>query len=209
VAEQTPSRELVRAVGREFDDRGWSDPDDLALAIVRVAERSGELDPKAAADLADPSFLESNGISRTTLRNAIATVFAGRTLLPEQGPAPTFVDQSVRIGDNNTISGAINAGGNQLVLTQDTPPEQLLSAIGNFVASAVDNGFAPQELQLLDRLAEDRKLPAEQLDAAVRAGIESAEAGPGRLAMFRDAVLTSATSGLVVQAIISAAGATL
>ena len=209
MAEQIDSRELVRAVGAEFDRQGWSDPDDLALAITKAAVTAERLDPDKASELAAPSFLEVNGIDRGDLRAAVRRVFAGRVLVEEARPGPTFVDQSVTIGDNNTISGAINAGGNQLVLTNNTPASEVLSALGSFVGSAIENGFAAREVELLGQVAESSGLSQEQLEEAVRAGIEAAAPAPGRLAKFRDAVAAGATTNLVVQAIVAAAGALL
>jgi hypothetical protein len=209
VVEPTGSRELVRAISAEFDRRGWNDPDDLALAITTATARGGELDVSSASELAGEAFLERNGITRAALRKALGDVFADRVFEKQGRAGPTFIDQSVTIGDHNTISGSINAGGNQLALSQNTPPEQLLYALGDFVASAVSDGFSPRELELLDRLLAARQLDSDQLEAAARAGLQSADPEPGRLAKFRDAVLSSATSGLAVQAILAATGALL
>jgi hypothetical protein len=209
MAEQIEARELVRAIGAEFDRHGWSDPDDLALAITKAAVTVEKLDSDTASELAAPSFLEANGIDRGDLRDAVHRVFAGRVLVDEARPGPTFVDQSVTIGDNNTISGAINTGGNQLVLTNNTPASEVLSALGSFVGSAIENGFAAREVELLGQVAESRGLSQEQLEEAVRAGIEAAAPAPGPLAKFRDTVAAGATTNLVVQAIVAAAGALL
>ena len=209
MAEGTSAHELVRVLGADFDRRGWSDPDDLALVVTKAAVAAQSLDPGAASELAAPSFLETNGIDREDLRAAIRGVFAERVLVEEGRPGPTLIDQSITIGDNNTISGPINAGGNQLVLTNNTPAAEVLSALGDFVGSAVESGFSPRELELLDRIAEAKGLSTEELEAAARAGIEAAAPQPGRLAKFRDSVTQSAASGLVVQAVIAAAGALL
>lgn len=209
MAEETSARELVRAIGADFDRRGWSDPDELALAVTKAAVADERLDPDEASELAARSFLEANGIERSDLRAAIRGIFAGRVLVEEGQPGLTFIDQSITIGDNNTISGAINAGGNQLVLTNNTPAAEVLSALGAFVGSALESGFTPREIELLDRVAEAKGLSAMELEDAVRAGIEAAAPEAGRLARFRDAVMQSAASGLVVQALIVAAGALL
>jgi len=210
MAEATTSRELVRIIAAEFDLRGWSDENELALAIATQADREQALDPAAAVGLASDSFLAVNGIDADALRAALQALFSGRTFADTDGSGPTFIDQSITIGDNNTISGNINAGGNQLTLTNNTPPDELLSAFSGFVGTAASQGFSPHELQLLDRLAAALDdLDADQLESAARKGIEDAELEPARLAKFRDAVMTSTASGVAVQAIIAAAGAVL
>jgi hypothetical protein len=69
----------------------------------------------------------------------------------------------------------------------------------------IGSGFSPQELDLLDQLAAARNLDRQELEDAARAGIVEANPEPGRLAKFRDAVMTSAASGLAVQAILAVA----
>jgi hypothetical protein len=190
-------------VGREFDQRGWSDPEDLALQVVRRAEQTGRLDPGDAAELAVADFLAANRISRSVLRQALAAVFSGRALQAEPSTGDTYIDQSVKIGDNTTFSGSINAGGNQLVIQQNTPPEQILSALGDLVTAGLDDGFASDELELIDRAAEAQKISSADLEAAVRVAVERAAPDPGKLAKLRDAVLTSTASGLAVKAILA------
>ncbi len=206
MAEETGSRELVRAIGAEFDRREWSDPDDLALVITRAAVGGDELDADKASELAPSSFLSDNGIERSDLRAAIRGVFAGRVLVEEDRPGPTFIDQSVTIGDNNTINGSINAGGNQLVLTENSSPNDILNAVAEFVSAGIVHGFSPDELELLDQLAATRELDPKLLEDAARTGIERANLEPGRLAKFRDTVIGSTASGLVVQAIMAVVG---
>lgn len=203
MAEPTTARELVRAVGREFDQRGWSDPEDLALRIVRRAEQTGRLDSGDAAGLAAADFLAANGISRSALRHALAAVFSGRALQAEPSTGDTYIDQSVKIGDNTTFSGLINAGGNKMVIQQNTPPEQILSALGDLVTAGLDDGFASDELGLIDRAAEAQKISSADLEAAVRAAVERAAPEPGTLAKLRDSVLASTASGLAVKAILA------
>jgi hypothetical protein len=203
MTEPTTASELVRAVGREFDQRGWSDPEDLALQVVRRAEQTGRLDPGDAAGLAAADFLAANGISRSALRQALAAVFSGRALQAEPSTGDTYIDQSVKIGDNTTFSGSINAGGNQMVIQQNTPPEQILSALGDLVTAGLDDSFASDELELIDRAAEAQKISLADLEAAVRVAVESAAPEPGKLAKLRDAVLTSTASGLAVKAILA------
>jgi hypothetical protein len=205
MAEPTTSHELVRDVAAEFDRRGWLDEDDLALKITIQAEQGGRLDPDAAAALADGAFLTANRIDHNTLRAALKAVFADRALVNR--PTPTFVDQSISIGDNNTITGSINAGGNQLIVANNAPSDQILEAFTAFTASALAHGFAPEELELLDRIAEARDINSDDLQAAAREGIENANPEPGRIAKFRDTVLASTASGLAVQAILAAAAA--
>lgn len=203
MTEPISSRELVRLVAAEFDRQKWDDRDELALAIATQADRSGELDAQSGSELAGDQFFTANGIGRDSLRSALERVFSGRILAPEQSSGPTYIDQSVRIGDNNTINGSINAGGNQLVLTENSPPGEILSALTAFVSAGIGSGFSPQELDLLDQLAAARNLDRQELEDAARAGIDEANPEPGRLAKFRDAVMTSAASGLAVQAILA------
>jgi hypothetical protein len=197
---------LVRVVAAEFDRRGWEDHEELALAIATQADRNGGLDASASSHLAGDRFLRDNRVNRGVLRSALEHVFSGRVLAPEQQVGPTYVDQSVKIGDNNMISGSINAGGNQIALTENSPPGEILGALTKFVSAGVEQGFSPSELELLDRLAAVHDIDPQRLEDAVRAGV-SANPAPGRLAKFRDAVMTSAASGLAVQAIIAVVGA--
>ncbi len=203
MAEEITSRELVRAIAAEFDQREWSDPDDLALALTKAAVGGGELDAGKVSELAPPSFLSINDIERSDLRAAIRAVFAGRMLVEEDRPGPTFIDQSVTIGDHNTINGSINAGGKQLVLTESSSPDDILNALTDLVSTGIGQGFSPDELELLDELAVARGLDPKQLEDAARAGIERAEPEPSRLAQFRDAIIGSTASGLAVQAIMA------
>jgi hypothetical protein len=203
MTEPITASELVRAVGREFDQRGWSDPEDLALQIVRRVEQTGQFDPGDAAGLAAADFLATNGISRSALRQALAAVFSSRALKAEPSAGDTYIDQSVKIGDNTTFSGSINAGGNQIVIQQNTPPEQILSALGDLVTAGLDDSLASDELELIDRAAEAQKISLADLEAAVRVAVERAAPEPGKLAKLRDAVLTSTASGLAVKAILA------
>jgi hypothetical protein len=207
VPEPVTSRELVRIVAADFDRRGWRDEDELALAIATQADRGQELDPAAAAGLAPESFLAANGTDANALEAALRALFSGRTFAEADRSGPTFVDQSITIGDNNTISGNVNAGGNQIGLTNNTPPAELLSALTAFTTTATSDGFSPAELELLDRLLALRDVDPQQVEAAVREGIGEPE--PGHLARFRDAVAASTTSGVAVQAILAVAGALL
>jgi hypothetical protein len=206
MAEETSSRELVRAIGAEFDRRDWSDPDDLALAITKAAVEGSELNADRASELAATSFLSVNGIKRSDLRAAIRAAFAGRVLVEEERPGPTFIDQSVTIGDHNTISGSINAGGNQLLFTENSSAKEILDGLAEFVSTGVVHGFSADELKLLDQLAAARGLDSPRLQAAVRTGIERVNCAPGPLAKFREAVVSSTASGLAVQAILAVAG---
>jgi hypothetical protein len=205
MAELTSAPELVRALGAEFDRRGWSDPTDLALRITAAVQRGGILDAAASAALADTSFLERNGISRTALRLAIETVFAGREY---EETKPRTIDNSVTIGDNNKISAPVNAGGRQLVITVDSSPGQVLDALTEFTETALREGFRPRDLHRLEEAVDARgDLGAAALEQAAREGLERSGADQGRLVEFRDAVLRGASSGLVVQAILAALGA--
>lgn len=207
MAEPISSHELVRAVAAEFDRRGWEDRGDLALAIATQAERSGELNASGASQLADRTFFTGNGIGAEALCSALEHVFSGRIFVSEKQAGVTYIDQSVRIGDNNTITGSINAGGNQVVLTENSPPGEILDALTAFVSTSVTHGFSSKELDLLDRLAAQHDLDSQRLEDAVRAGIANADPAPGRLAKFREAVMTSTASGVAVQAITAVAGA--
>lgn len=206
MGEPTNSRELVRAISAEFDRRGWDDSKDLALAITTATARGGQLDASAGAEQADGPFLERNGITRATLCKALVQVFADRVFVEEDRSGPTFVDQSITIGDNNTINGSVNAGGNQLVLTENSSPTDILNALTEFVSAGIVHGFSPNELELLDQLAAAKGLDPKRLEDAVRAGMERGDPEPGRLAKFRDAVIGSTTSGLAVQAIMAVIG---
>jgi hypothetical protein len=210
MVEQMSSRQFVRALAGEFDRRGWVDKEDLALKITDAALASDELEADPASQLASDSFLQLNGISREELRAVLGSVFAGRVLVEKDYRPSTFIDNSVRIGDNNTISGTISVGGSHLTLTNNTPAPELLSAFAIFVTAATDGKFTSADLEFLDHLVQSRDdLDQEQLQAAARQGIEGADLEPGRLTAFRDAVITSASSGLAVQAILAAAGALL
>lgn len=206
MADEISSRELVRAIGAEFDRRGWSDPDDLALGITQAAVANDGLHAEAASGLATPSFLEANDITSSQLRAALRSVFGSRVLVEKDQSGPTYIDQSVSIGDNNTISGSINVGGNQLILNENSSPDDILNAVTVFVSAGIGRGFSSDELSLLDHLATSRSLDLVRLEDATRSGIEKAKPDPGRLAKFRDAVMSSTTSGLVVQAILAVAG---
>jgi hypothetical protein len=209
MADEISSRELVRAVGAEFDRRAWSDPDDLALAITQAAIAAGGLDAEVASELATPSFLEANGITPGQVCAVLRSIFEGRVLVEKDHSGPTFIDQSITIGNNNTISGPINAGGNQVVLTNNSPISEVLSALSGFVGTAMKSGFSSSEIELIDHVAEAQGISGEELEAAVRSGIEAAAPEQGQLAKFRDAVMQSAVSGVAVHAIIAAAGALL
>lgn len=207
MSEPITSRELVRVIAADFDRRGWGDRDGLALAIASQAEREQRLDSSSAVARAPQSFFSENGTSAGALGAALKEIFAARTLVDADRPGPTFVDQSVTIGDNNSISGDINAGGNQVHLSNHTSPAELLSSFEKFVGIAASEGFAPRELELLDRLLAAQDLDSGDVEAAARTGIEASAAEPGRLAKFRDTVAASASSGLAVQGILAALGA--
>lgn len=206
MAEPISSRELVRAVAAEFDDRGWDDPEDLAVQITNATAAGDRLDPDAAAGLAPESFLERNETSRDVLRAALARLFAGRTFQEKDQPDSTYIDRSVKIGDNNTFTGNINTGEGQVVLSENSSPAELLAAVGDFVATAVERGFSPAEMELLDRLLEARQVKPGEIETAARGGLERSGADAGRLAEFRDKVLAGAATGLAVQGIMAALG---
>jgi hypothetical protein len=210
MVEQIDSRQFVRALAGEFDRRGWSDKEDLALKITEAALESNELKADPASQLASNSFLQLNGISREEFHTLLERFFAGRVIAEKDHQFSTFIDQSVKIGDNNTISGTISVGGNHLTLTSNTLAPELLSNFASFVTAASGGEFTPTDLEFLDRLVLSRDdLDQEQLQAAARRGIEDADLNPSRLVAFRDAVITSASSGLAVQAILAATSALL
>jgi len=94
------------------------------------------------------------------------------------------------------LAGPINAGGNQVVLTNNTPTSEILSTLSGFVSTAIESGFSSREIELIDRVAEAQDISGEELEAAVRSGIEAAAPEQSRLAKFRDAVMQSAVSGV-------------
>jgi hypothetical protein len=207
------ARGLITALGDEFERRGWDDDDHLALAITRAASAARSLDATSAATLASSLYLARNNIDLATLQRAIAAVFAGMTLREpdyDETRAVADVHNSIQIsGDRNVVSN-VNLGGRVFSLSMGSPKEEVLAAVEALVGDALSSGLSADDLLAISQMIDGRQdLAGAELEQAVLGTIREVGPEPGRLAEFRDAVLTSAASGILVQAIIAAAGAAL
>ena len=112
-------------------------------------------------------------------------------------------------GDNNYVAN-VNVGERQTILAADTAREKVLEAVRALVQGGFEAPVEQDELIQLDRFVSSRSdLDLTEIESATREGIEEAKPEPGRLAKMRETVMTSAASGLLVQAIIAVTDALL
>jgi hypothetical protein len=206
-------RELTQELGDGFKLRGWEDPESLAFEIAQAARKTESLDPAASAGLASKVFLERNGIERGELEDLVADLFARHTLMPAERDYPTTVERHTNTfvisGDNNYVAN-VNVGERQTILAADTAREKVLEAVRALVQGGFEVPIEQDELIQLDRFVSSRSdLDLTEIESATREGIEEAKPEPGGLAKMRETVMTSAASGLLVQAIIAVTGALL
>lgn len=202
------ARALIRELGDCFEERGWRDEENLALAIVEQSRAAGTLDATRAADAAPGSFLARNGIDRSQLHDAVGSVFAGRDLLPPESDYPAAINNSFEIhGDGNVIYN-VNLGGQQYNLTNESSAAEVIGAVRDLIGEALDSGLSDSTLTSLSRYVESRPdVDQAQIEAATREVIAEAAPEPGKLARLRDAIATSTASGLLVHGISAAIGA--
>jgi DNA-binding NarL/FixJ family response regulator len=198
---------LLRALGDEFQSRGWSDDSDLALKITHDAQTLRRLDANAAATLASRGFLLRNRTSRAKLRGALASVFAGRTLLdpdldhPHTMPAPQHTN--ITIGDGNTGVN-INVGGQQVNVTAQSSKDDVLAGVAALVRAALQGEVPATQFAQLDQLISARNdLEQKDIETVTAEIVEQAAPPPSKLTQLRNSVITSAGSGLLVQGIIA------
>jgi hypothetical protein len=201
------ARGLLRAIGDEFQSRGWSDNSDLALKITQDAQTLRRLDAKAAAALANRGFLLRNRTSRAKLRGALASVFAGRNLLdpdldhPHTMPAPQHTN--ITIGDGNTGVN-INVGGQQVNVTVQSAKDDVLAGVAALLRDALQGELPATQFTQLDQLISAREdFDQKDIETITAEVIEQGDPPPSKLAQLRNSVMTSAASGLLVQGIIA------
>jgi hypothetical protein len=199
------ARALIRELGDCFEERGWRDEVNLALAITEQSRAVGVLDATAAAAVAPDSFLVRNGIDRSQLQEAISSVFAGRDLLPPESDYPGAINTSFEIhGDGNVVYN-VNLGGQQYNLTNECSAAEVIDAVRGLIVEALDTGLSDSTLTSLSRYVESRSdIDQAQIEAATSKAIADAGPEPGKLTRLRDAITTSTASGLLVQAISAA-----
>lgn len=202
------TRALIRELGDSFEEHGWRDEENLALMIAERSRAAGGLDAIGAAAAAPNSFLTRNGINRSQLQEVIRSVFAGRDLLPVESDYPVAINNSFEIhGDGNVIYN-VNLGGQQYNLTNNSSAAEVIGAVRDLIGEALNSRLSDSTLTSLDRYVESRPdIDQAQIEAATREVIAEAAPDPGKLARLRDAIATSAASGLLVHGISAAIGA--
>jgi hypothetical protein len=201
------ARGLLREIGNEFQKHNWQDTSDFALRITQKAQAMRTLDPVAATSLVDQGFLVRNQTSVAVVQAAIVAVFRGRSLLDPDLDQPaissTAQNTNITIGDNNA-GVQINVGGQQLTLSSTTPRDQVLTGVEAFLREALDGSLAEPRLNELDHLVSSRDdIDQSALERVASQAIRAPNAKSSKVANLRDAVLTSAASGLLVQAILA------
>jgi hypothetical protein len=198
------ARGLLREIGNEFQAEGWQDTSDLALRVTQQAQARSALDPRAAATLAGEEFLERNGTSVSAVECALARVFHGRTLVAgDAAGAPVAVahQTTINIGDNNS-GVTVNVGGQQQILTLASTREDVLAGVEHVLQELLDGGVDAGRISALDALVGARDdVLQDELEAVATGSIERAKPAPSKLAALRNAIVTSAASGLLVQAL--------
>jgi hypothetical protein len=200
------ARGLLREIGNEFQRRGWQDPSALALKITQQAQSMRKLDADVSASLADQAFLVENGTTVVLVQAALAAVFDGRSLLDPAQDQPLLTASAhgthINIGNQNT-GVTINVGGQQ-VASMGTPRDELLRGIEAFLEEAFDGSLDEARLLALDHLMGSRKdIDQPALEAVVSRVVEKVDPSPSKLAQMRNAVMASAGSSLLVQAILT------
>lgn len=193
-------RQMISRIGDALDELGWREDEDLGLRAVRQATEDGELDSRAAAELASATFLRRNDITRRDVRRMFAGLFSGVQLADE--PAE-------RASTSVSISGGtltnVSIGGDQTTITISAAPGDLLDQLRDVVGAAAHDG--EWELPALKRLVgalDDRDdIPAEQVQRAVADALEPAPPA-GKVESLKAKLLTSVGGGLTVQAIVAA-----
>ena len=200
---------MLVEICNEFDRRGWRGWDRYPVQIVEHMQAgSGRLDPTAAAAIAPARFRLQNGITDSALRQALAEIGADRRLLPEPPTSGVIVNNTFNVsGDNNSVSNV--RVGDQNITLQSSKTDSL-KAVQWLVCEALAGNVHDDQLQALGEQlqARDDVAPA---DIELVTGEIVAREAPDqtRLKKMRDSLMTSATSGLLVRAIITVADSAL
>jgi hypothetical protein len=70
----TSAKHGLRRLLTEFKARGWRDPGDAALLVIRTIEAQPGITPERAAAAAPLDFFDRNSISRKDLAEALSDV---------------------------------------------------------------------------------------------------------------------------------------
>lgn len=72
------SKHALRRLLSEFRTRGWRDPGDAALLVIRTVERQPGVSAERAAAAAPPEFFDVNQLRRKDLADALCEIAARR-----------------------------------------------------------------------------------------------------------------------------------
>ena len=72
------SKHALRRLLNEFRTRGWHDPGDTALLVIRRVELQPGVSPERAAAAAPPEFFDMNHLRRKDLADALSEIASRR-----------------------------------------------------------------------------------------------------------------------------------
>ena len=151
VPEEISTNQALDRLVTAFDARGWRDAGDTAAGIARAAAGSGHVNAAELAASAQPTFLASNGVTRSALAAAIKAAL-GSVVVVSPG-ASSLGGTHINVSNTGTMIGAFGGGavsGVQIYQQQVIGDDAIRALVGEYqertdVREIVESELPPEE----------------------------------------------------------------
>jgi hypothetical protein len=206
--------EIQSLLAAAFERRGWTYDLGTGRAIAQRALDLGGTDASVLVEAVPAEFLARNGVDRADVAATIGVALAG--VVPREAVAPSSITindnrYSISVGGSATLSGSnLNAGGVQLVVSDDAPSEAILEAVSALVRSALVGSVDPGALAALGAVVEGRDdVDHDDVRRAAAAAFEAEQPDISRVKALLAVIATNAIGGALGTGLSAALGAVL
>lgn len=208
--------ELQERLAAEFGAQSWPMEIDTGPAILDGIREGETPNPQALAARVPAHYLTRHGMSRQDLADAIGRALGGRTLEGSTADARTITIQifnnqhSIQISGRAKVNDSQLNTGNQLILGNNAPKQDVLAAVATLVNGGVSGEWNSAAAADLARAIESRDDIG--MDDIRQAALEAAggdQADKGRIRKLLEEIAVSGLGGALSTGITAALGGLL